>query len=257
MRKIMLTAAVAAALMLCSCSLIYDNSSEPISDSPTTEESSDISSESSSSIGGFIVPTEFTEDDLFVQRFMTENVEKLRRLDWFNPFGTGELIEFDFVQMEKPFEERVREPYVPVPEGYPRTIAELKREAADCLTADGVERLLYSYGICERTEGENGVTAVIVKEEGHLDHFDENGCLEHQPRIIELDGKLYRGEGGSIHSFTLDGFWSTAHVISRTDDEIVFAYVYEFYNELNEATGRLKYEDGWKCSWWRDWIIDE
>lgn len=260
MRKILLTSVLCAALILCSCSPIYDDSSETVPESTAAEESSGTSETadiSDGSVDGIFVPAEFTEDDLFVRKFMTETAEKLGTLDWFGVYHGGELFEFDFVQMETPFEERISNPYVLVPEEYPQSAAELKSLAEECLTAESAGKFMNYIAVCavcERTEGENGLPAVIVRESVCL---DENGHLKHYPRILELDGRLYAEEAGGIGSPELNGLWSTAHVISRTDDEIVFAYDYEFYNEPNEMTGRLKYEDGWKCSWWYGWHFDE
>ena len=278
MRRLLAFMTILSALLLCSCSLLkYDNSSGNSDNSDSfdgfdnfdsSEISGDIESsteydsapESSESLGGFIVPTEFTEDDLFVQNYLKLNAVILNRLDEVFRCAAGYVDEIDFVQLETPYEERTKNAYVLASHCW-RDIAAFKADLNKYLTSDAAERFLSINGeymanaaVAELVDWEDDIMSVEITEGGA---FDENGYLKYEPRLVEIDGFLYCHEGGAGSSPSLGGIWSTAHVISRADDEIVFKYTSNVYNELVEMTGILKYEDDWKFAWYFDWLIDE
>ena len=164
------------------------------------------------------------------------------------------------MQLETPYEERTKTPYVLATDCW-KDIAAMKADLNKYLTSDAAERFLSINGeymanaaVAEAIDREDNIMRVEITEGGA---FDENGYLKYEPQLVEIDGFLYCHEGGAGSSPSLGGIWSTAHVISRTDDEIVFKYTSNVYNELVEMTGVLKYEDGWKFAWYFDWLLDE
>lgn len=96
---------------------------------------------------------------------------------------------------------------------------------------------------------EDGVYEVILPDE--YGYFDDNGVLFGDPILLELDGKLYRTYGGVYPNIGGIDYYVT-RILSRTDDEIIFAYLIPArYEEHTFVTGKaaLKYEDGWKYDW--------
>ena len=70
------------------------------------------------------------------------------------------------------------------------------------------------------------------------------------PLILELDGKLYKmGDGYEASLLGID--YDTTRVLSRTEDQIDFAFImpYGYEEKILTAQGRLRYEDGWKYDW--------
>ena len=232
MRRLLTAAGISAMLLLCSCSLIKN-------DSPGIEESE---------TGGIFVSKEFTEDDLFVQDFLNETYEYVQKYEWLRTPDTTYLsTRFDFIQLEQSFDERAENPYCVLPWDYPQTKPKLQEELEQYFTAEGVRYFLDRTAICKtvgQKVGDDGILRSVVVAEGG--EFDENGHLAHEPDFIELDGYLYRTENGGPPE--LSGIWSTVHVTERTDDKIVFTYIEDDHGTLIESTGVLKYEDGWKYS---------
>ncbi len=82
------------------------------------------------------------------------------------------------------------------------------------------------------------------------DYISIRGERDHDPQLIEINGRLYHiasGMGG-IFVPRLD----MAKVISRTDSEIVFSYLCVLYvpDDVTAGKGVLKKEDGvWKFGW--------
>lgn len=207
--------------------------------------------------GGIVIPNKFTEDDKELRQILNDidsDALKLCKAFGYYPQRTYEsrrTYYFLFPQMAKPITYQF--------DKYPYYIdimlsnGTLHKWLTDSFTAEAVEKFTKDIGkgvIITGSADEPDFT-VSITEGGE---FDENGYLIAPPGTIEMeDGSIYPRARYNGRDFS--GYWSTAKVISRTDDEFIFSYIYEFDGELCEAKGRLLNENGWKFSWYGDWIF--
>jgi len=255
-------AAIAASLVIVAAVVIFRANFGKISALPN-DGSGDISGSDVTSYG-IIIPKEFTEDDMELQRLLTEISPDALELCGY--FGYGNYLNshihycFLFPQMEKPITHQFDKYHYYFCAGL--SLQEIKKRLADSFSSEAAAEFV-KYIVSGKA-----VNSQIFGEESGIEHvniditveiteggdFDSNGYLIKPPNIIELDqGAIYQSENHYGRDFS--GYWSTAKVISRTDDEIVFSYIYENNGGLYEAKGRLVNEDGWKFSWYGDWIF--
>ena len=101
---------------------------------------------------------------------------------------------------------------------------------------------------------ENGVNEVLLTRYEYMNQldFNEDGEFLFVPLIMELDGKLYRvAERSTVNSKFIDIDVSKTRVLSRSENEIDFAYICQVPYEENliALKGTLRYADGsWKLT---------
>lgn len=127
---------------------------------------------------------------------------------------------------------------------------EFKAELYKCFT----ENCAYYYfcdfylAKAEIVSENDGVYTLEITDYAFMPVNDDGEVVYVQPKILELDGRLYRYADG--FSTRLNGIdYSTTRVLSRTDDELVFAFIFHVpYEEyILTAKETLKFEDGgWK-----------
>ena len=121
-------------------------------------------------------------------------------------------------------------------------LSDLECSLNSCYSKEMTDVLLKQYGVCRAEE--------VIKGDGGIYQISTDSSEYLTPSVIEINGRLYHSE--STQSIGERINWSTAKVISRTEDEIVFGYLaYEPYqcDEVHGHFGRLRYEDGWKFDW--------
>lgn len=248
MRKILkITAAILAALTLCSCSLLY------------YDESSD--SEEESSIGGYIVPAEFTEDELEIQAVLEEAADSITYMFAASENALNGYHEYKVI-FEQPGDKdgiHAEKTYRMDLSGYPNTLAGFRNELGYYLTSEAVEMFSESFAVGKEIDNywlnsdPNNDTLAVTVTEGSV--LDESGSLTAFPHLIMLETfALYRADFSEAAEALNSSFWTTAHITEKTDDTIKFAYIVENDGILTEQTGILKNEDGWKLSWYMDWL---
>lgn len=206
-----------------------------------------------------VIPNEFTEEDKELQQILNvigDDALELCIVFGFSPkdahIDPATIKGFLFPQMVKPLTFQFdKHSYIT---DFSLSDGTLYERLTNSFTAEAVAEFTEYYemgkGFIIGSVGNHDLT-VIITEGGK---FDRNGYLINPPGIIEMkDGSVYRNTWFNDRDFS--GFWSTAKVISRTDDEFIFSYIYEFDGALFEAKGRIVNEDGWKFSWYREWIF--
>lgn len=256
MRKILkITAAIAAALTLCSCSFLYN------------DESSD--SEEESPIGGYIVPAEFTEEELEMQKTINQVTYPITYVfdgyyvDAGEPSGCKVIFEQPGDKDGEFAEKIYKITYSPSPS----SLEDFKNELKDSLTSGALEKFAENFALGEEVEKKSWEywsdkfnndhpdidTIAVTVTEGNM--LKEDGTLTAFPHMIKLENlALYDEETFQAVKALDDCFWKTAHIIEKTNDTIKFAYIVETDGILTERTGILKNEDGWKLSWYMDWL---
>lgn len=238
--------AIAAVLLSSACSRGQN--------SDVSDMSSEMSSESSvfvepdpTPIRGIVIPTEFNNDDSFLQNIVTQKAPSaIECTRWFSGAllydrdvdGEFEEKEFMFAGSDVP------SPYYPATESFPQTAEAMEKYLKQYFTSDLTSKYMNNFSKGTMTENSDGTFAVEVAD-------------GKQPtRFIEIDGKLYCSDSSSGSGLTA-AYWNTAKVTSQTDDTIVFTYIYAYYNELVEGEGMLKKEDGnWKFARCEGWLIN-
>ena len=246
-------AAIAVSLAIAAGVVLFRANSGKIAALPNEGGSSDISL----SGGNIIIPSEFTEEDKELQQILNstdKDALELCKVFGYYPQTTHEnrrRVCFLFPQMAKPityqFDKYDYYSDIMMQNG------NLYKRLTNSFTAEAVEKFTNSIvkGVVITTSANMSDFTVSITEGGK---FSEDGYLIEPPNVIEM-------EDGSIYSCTwfngrdLNGYWSTAKVISRTDNEIIFSYIYEFGGGLFESKGRLLNENGWKFSWCGEWIF--
>ena len=199
---------------------------------------------------------EFTEEDDELHEILRGldpawTVFVTLRCDGYGFYEASHDIKIVFPQKEKPYE--YEEDYLLMPEGrLPfNTIDEMKTEIrkyfSEAVAKEYLGHLRPAKGEILSEEDGNYEVSLLPDEYGY---FDDNGFLFYSPLILELDGKLYRGDSIWTGSTGIDYY--VTRILSRTDDEIVFAYLIPARHEEHTfVTGKaaLKYEDGWKYDW--------
>ncbi len=255
-------AAIAASLVVVAAVVIFRANFGKISALPN-DGGGEISGSDVTS-GGIIIPKEFTEEDMELQRLLTEISPEALELCGYFCYNTDSIIYtnycFLFPQMEKPITHQFDTYHYYYCADL--SLQEIKKRLADSFSAEAaaefVKYIVSGKTVNSQTFGEKSGseyrTVDITVEITEGGDFDSNGYLIEPPSIIELDqGAIYQSENHYGRDFS--GYWSTAKVISRTDDEIVFSYVYENNGGLYEDKGRLVNENGWKFSWYGNWIF--
>ena len=253
MRKLLtMTAASAEALMLCSCSLMkYDDSSD------TSDEAS---------TGGYIIPAEFTEDDLEVQTTLKYATIEITEI--FSSYrGTLNGYPEYKVIFEQPgdkdgehAEKIYRMSFVS------KTLVFCRTRLRDFLTDEAlgmleenfaageeIDKKAWNYWYDEKINQKSDTLRITVTEG---DMLGGDGSLKAFPHMIRIDGNttLCSAEAAQAAEVLNDCFWTTAHITEKTDDKIRFAYIIDVDGTLTERTGILKNENGWKLSWYMDWL---
>lgn len=249
--------AIAASLTIAAGVVLFRASFGRISALPNESSVSSDISEYDNALNGFVIPNDFTEDDKALQQLLNDiggDALDVCKVFGYHPEMSHLQLEqvrhFLFPQMERPVTFQF-DKYLYFVDTILSTET-LNSRLASSFTKEAVEKFTENIGkgdIVEVSDKMMDIT-INITEGGE---FDENGYLVGVPSIVEAGGSIYRKAYFSGRDFS--GFWSTARVISQTDDEIVFSYVYEFDGELCESEGRLVNENGWKFSWYEDWIF--
>lgn len=210
--------------------------------------------------GNIVIPTEFTEEDKELQQILNDiGDDALEVCKAFGYYSQSPFLDktknkyFLFPQMEKPITFQLdKYPYF----GDAMFLnSNLLRQLANSFTAEAAAIFTNDLDIGKGViiSADELDLTVRITEGGD---FDENGYLTDPPFIIEMeDGSVYLNTFGYIVGRDFSGYWSTAKVISQTDSEIVFSYIYELDGELLQTKGRLLNENGWKFSWCGKWIF--
>ena len=208
-------------------------------------------------VDGIVIPNVFTEDDRELQQILNDIDDKALEICEVFGYYNGYTYEYRtnfyllFPQMEKPVSFQFDTyPYFI---DYPRTFKDIQTQLTDSLTGEASAEFLKSIVKGTITDGDYGDTGLTVNiTEGGV--FNDKGYLTEPPHMIDMDnGSIYRSSKYTGRNFR--GYWSTAKVISRTDDEFIFSYIYEYDGDLRETKGRLVNENGWKFSWCGEWIF--
>ncbi len=275
-------------------SLIGNSSSEPVSaDSSSSEAESSNSSENtersesskstenSSEPGAEKIPVEFTEEDKEFQEMLKPIAEGCDRLNtWYScdaaydSYQGGNLlfesIKFKFPELVDPYSQKVIEAdYYQLPKDHkdaenalpiPNTYEDVKNTMLEYLTEQYVSESEYygSNGCAKGTMSKN--------DGGGYNVILENKDFQFAPKLLEIDGVMYRQSGvGGRDAFT-GIIPSTAKIVSKTDDTVEFTYLWNHWSMCEDngdpkyiddvklydqcaCTGVLKYERG---GWRRD-----
>ncbi|MCM1164627.1 MAG: IseA DL-endopeptidase inhibitor family protein [Lachnospiraceae bacterium] len=209
-------------------------------------------SESSSSSGvssawsvpeGIVIPSEFNSDDLFVQKILQRQASSAVECaqTWFrgmlDAYEVSALMALNFETTNAP------QFYYKVFGNFPQTTEEMEKHLKKYFTSAATAQFMTNVGKGTLTVGGDGSLNVEMSGGGS------------PTRFIEIDGRMYCSE--STSGFLLgEPYWSTAKAVSRSEDTLVFTYIYASFGELWEGEGVLKKEDGdWKfesCSPWLD-----
>lgn len=124
------------------------------------------------------------------------------------------------------------------------TKEELEAGLKNCFSEEIAEEY-WHVGRVETVSEEDGCYTVRM-----VDYPWDDESYIYLPDFIEWEGKLYGSVCNVGGWYAYDIEW--VRVLSRTDDEIVFAYVLDAPYELDRiyaGKGVLKYENGWKLDW--------
>lgn len=142
--------------------------------------------------------------------------------------------------------------YYPLSDELPFSdIESMKAELRKCFTEDTAEafepylRLVKGEVVSET----DGVYTLDMVSYESMPTNDKGEVVYVYPRILEVDGRLYRSSDAyGTHLKGIDYY--TTRILSRTEDQIDFAFITPYsYDEIFTAQGRLRYEDGWKYDW--------
>jgi len=250
-------AAIAASLAVAAGVVLFRSNFGKISPLPNDSSITDIST-SDDFPGQIVIPNKFSEDDMELQDILEDISEQAVELCetfgyYGNPniSGNGDKQYFLFPQMVQPITYQFdKYDYTACP--FLKT-QNLRERLYGSFSADAAEKFANSIcgGVIVDRDTNNPDRTINITEGGS---FNENGFLTEAPKIIELDnGAVFKSF--NYYGRNFDGYWSTAKVISRSDSEIIFSYIYEDNERLFETKGRLVNENGWKFSWFEDWIF--
>lgn len=253
-KRYLFTISALMAMLLCSCTLIYDQESSDISsevsdtssENSSTFTSTDLNFESdpekSDSIGGIVIPTEFNNDDLFLHNVLTQKADSAVEcaLAYFSGYVDDplELIDFFFEGKADPMH------YYKIADRFPQTVEDMEKQLKKYFTSEVTTRYMRNVSKGTIAENTDGTFAVEIAGDSA------------PTRFIEIDGKMYCFEAFAGNGLT-DSYRNTAKVTSRMDDTITFTYIYAYYGELTEGEGILKKEDSdWKFARCECWLMD-
>ena len=196
---------------------------------------------------------EFTEEDDELHRILEEldnawsvfvNIVN-DGLDYTTAEG---MITVNFTQVDEPFNAT----YLPLSAELPfNDIESMKEELNRCFTENAAETFGFYLQMAKGevvSEAEGVYTLDMVSYES-MPVIDGEAVYVY-PRILEVDGKLYRNaDGYGAHLLGIDYY--TTRILSRTEEQIDFAFImpYGYEEKIFTAQGRLRYEDGWKYDW--------
>lgn len=130
------------------------------------------------------------------------------------------------------------------------TIDEMKAEMSKYFTEEAIETYCKLIGAArgEIVSEDEGVYTVNFAD-GLV--YDDNGGFYYIPQLIELNGRMYRLQAYGSYLSSIDT--SLVKVLSKSEDEIIFAFIYGMYDEKYTGKGIVKYENGgWKYGWIAD-----
>lgn len=135
-------------------------------------------------------------------------------------------------------------PYYCLADRFPQTVEEMEKYLKQFFTSEVTAQYMKNVSKGTMTKKADGTFNVEII------------TGESPTRFIEIDGKMYCSESTAGSGLT-DSYWNTAKVTSRTDDIIVFTYIYAYYGELTEGRGKLIKEDGdWKFAYCECWLTN-
>ena len=158
-------------------------------------------------------------------------------------------ITVNFTQVDEPYDMT----YLPLSDELPfNDIDSMKAELRKCFTEDVARTFEHFMKLAtgEVVSEADGVYTLDMVSYESLPVNDDGEVVYVYPLILEVNGKLYRkGDGYGAHLLGID--YSTTRVLSRTEDEIIFAFIipYAYEEKIYTLQGRLRYEDGWKYDW--------
>lgn len=273
-------ALLTATILLGGCSKNHNNSVPETDTSSVIVFSSDSLqaeslSDNESSITGSLVqsndesivltPVEFTDEDKELQNILSELLNPAEEiLSWFVEMALPTpMIYIDFPQ----YENIPSGGFALVPENYFHNGSYSLFEMPT--TRDGMREIMLKYFSEEYTENRVGdiVSGTLTENPDGTysmtvtDEIDTSLELIYE-KFVEADGRLYQRDGIKIAGINMD--YSTAKIVSKTDDTIEFTYLLnsysykpkpEYKNEPlyseNAFKGVLKYErGGWKFDSW-------
>ena len=158
------------------------------------------------------------------------------------------MITVNFTQVDETFDM----PYLPLSNELPFSdIDGMKAELHRCFTEDAAEifECYMQLAKGERVSIAGGVDLLDMVSYESMPVVDGETVYDY-PLILEVDGKLYR-KGDGYGTFLLGINYYTTRVLSRTEDQIDFAFIMPvpYEEKICTAQGRLRYEDGWKYDW--------
>lgn len=209
------------------------------------------------------VPLEFTEDDREIQKILSELENPTDEIYfWMSGLNPPEPTDpYKFILPGRdsysiyyriPENSRQRENS---PFEIPTTLAGMKEIMLKYFSAERTEKFLKNFGVFSAVENSDGSYTLT------LDSSTE--YKKTSPIFVEVDGKLYRDDGASTSSISIDS--ETAKVVRKTDSVIEFTYLFYHYDDWEPNTkyryeplysqyakkGILKYEmGGWKLDDW-------
>lgn len=143
------------------------------------------------------------------------------------------------------------------------TIDEMKAEMSKYFTEEAIESYCKLVGAArgEIVLEDEGVYTVnladglVFEDNGGSYHTPQtielNGGFYYTPQLIELNGRMYRMQAYASYLSSIDT--SLVKVLSRSEDEIIFAFIYGMYDKKYTGKGIVKYENGgWKYGWIAD-----
>lgn len=212
-----------------------------------------------SSYNGIVIPTEFTDDDRELQNLLyliDDTAEELNGHFFHSNRSATYSVNVIFPQLKKPITFQFDKYYYMQSFSIGgRSLTDFRKRLCETFTVEAVGEYMKLIAVAEKAEDVQYDCDLAVNiVEGGI--FDEDGYLTELPRIFELDEMLYETRSFDSSEQTFSGYWSTAKVVSKTDDEIIFTYIRDINGELVQETGRMLNEDDWwKFSWCGGWIL--
>ncbi len=221
------------------------NSSENTESSESTENSSEPVAEK--------IPVEFTEEDKEFQEMLKPIAEGCDRLNiWFSCDAAYDSQFYEFTKIKfpeyiDPYSKKVEEAYYyQLPKDHkdaenalpiPNTYEDAKNTMLEYLTEQYV-----SEHECYGRSGGCAKGTMFKDDGGEYNVILENKNIRPLPKLLEIDGVMYRQMGiGGKDAFT-GIIPSTAKIVSRTDDTIEFTYLWIYWTSI-EKNGTPLYLD--------------
>ena len=246
-RKMLSIAISLSVALLSSACSFPPPSDESNSSSETFPENTISLIPASTPVDGIVIPIEFNNDYLFLQDILIQKapsaiecaITLFRGIsNDYSVDGALKLKDFIFAGGNVPC------PYYCLADRFPQTVEEMEKYLKQFFTSEVTAQYMKNVSRGTMTENADGTFNVEII------------AGENPTRFIELDEKMYCSESTAGSGLT-DSYWNTAKVTSRTDDTIVFTYIYAYYGELTEGEGKLIKEDGdWKFAYCECWLTN-